>query len=108
MGINFFHFFKQPDIHQGVAQYQETPGAMLLDVRTEQEYQEGHIPGSKNLPLRSLDEVASVVEHMDAPIFVYCLSGVRSGQAADKLQEMGYENAKSIGGISSYAGQLEI
>ena len=101
-------FSRRPSIEQGLKEFSAAPGAVLLDVRSAQEYRDGHIPGSKNLPLRLIDEAASVVEHMDAPIYVYCLSGVRSQQAADKLQEMGYENAKSIGGISSYAGQLEI
>ena len=60
--MGFFDFFKQPDIHQGIADYRNTPGAVLLDVRTPQEYREGHIPGSKNLPLQTIDKVASVAE----------------------------------------------
>ena len=101
-------FSRRPSIEQGLKEFSAAPGAVLLDVRSVQEYRDGHIPGSKNLPLRSLEEAASVVERMDAPIYVYCLSGVRSQQAAERLQEMGYEHAKSIGGIASYSGQLEI
>ena len=46
--MGFFEFFKQADINQGVKEYTATPGAVLLDVRTSEEYRGGHIPGSKN------------------------------------------------------------
>ena len=52
MGI--FDFLKQPDIHDGLQKFEQTLGAVLLDVRTSQEYREGHIPGSKNVPLQEL------------------------------------------------------
>ena len=42
--MSFFDFFKQPDINQGVKEYKASPNAVLVDVRTVQEYQEGHIP----------------------------------------------------------------
>ena len=50
-------FDREPDVNQGVADYHNTPGAVLLDVRTPQEYSEGHIPESKNVPLQTLDKV---------------------------------------------------
>ena len=105
--MNFFHFFKQSDIHQGVAQYQETPGAILLDVRTEQEYQEVHIPGSKNVPLQRLDKMDTLAENKNIPLFVYCHSGSRSRQAVSLLQHMGYSNVQNIGGIAAYRGKVE-
>ena len=52
--MGFFDFLKGPDINQGIAEYRGTQGAVLLDVRTAQEYRGGHIPGSKNIPLQSL------------------------------------------------------
>lgn len=52
--MGLFDFLKGPDIQQGVREYGETPGAVLLDVRTPQEFREGHIPGSRNVPLQSL------------------------------------------------------
>ena len=55
MGI--FDFLKQPDINKGVMEYRNTNSAVLLDVRTPQEYREGHIPGSENVPLQQLDNV---------------------------------------------------
>ena len=105
--MGFFDFLKEPDISQGVQAYQATPGAVLLDVRTPEEYREGHIPGSKNVPLQSLDKVTSFVNNRDTPVFVYCHSGARSAQAVGALRGMGYANVKNIGGIAAYAGKAE-
>ena len=105
MGI--FDFFRGPDINRGVEEYHATAGAVLLDVRTQDEYRGGHIPGSRNLPLDSLDKVTGIVKEKDTPIFVHCLSGARSGQAAVRLARMGYTNVKNIGGISVYQGKVE-
>ena len=105
--MGFFDFFKQPDIHQGIADYRNTPGAVLLDVRTPQDYREGHIPGSTNLPLQTIDKVASVAENKDTVLYVYCHSGARSRQAAALLQHMGYTRVNNIGGIAAYGGKVE-
>ena len=104
MGI--FDFFRTPDINLGVEEYNATTGAILLDVRSPQEYRSGHIPGSNNVPLRSIDNVEAVVENKDTPIFVYCQSGTRSRQAAGELQEMGFTRVKNLGGISAYTGKV--
>ena len=53
--MRFFDFLKGPDINQGVKEYSTTDSAVLLDVRTPDEYRQGHIPGSKNVPLQSID-----------------------------------------------------
>ena len=105
--MSFFNFFKQLDINKGLKEYAETENAVLLDVRTPQEYREGHIPGSKNVPLQTLDKVRSVVENKDAELFVYCYSGARSRQAAAALGQMGYTNVQNIGGIAAYHGKVE-
>ena len=52
--MGFFDFLKGPDINQGVKEYSVTDGAVLLDVRTPDEYRQGHIPGSKNIPCSPL------------------------------------------------------
>ena len=105
MGI--FDFFKQPDINQGVQEYKNAAGAVLLDVRTPQEYREGHIPGSQNVPLQQLDKVEDVIENKDTVLYVYCRSGARSRQAVSLLQAMGYTNVHNIGGIAAYSGKVE-
>ena len=105
--MGFFNFLKDPDINQGVKEYRATDGAVLLDVRTPDEYRQGHIPGSKNVPLQSIDKVADMIEGKATPIFVHCLSGARSRQVTAILQQMGYNNVKNIGGISAYTGKVE-
>ena len=105
MGI--FDFFKQPDINQGVQEYKNAAGAVLLDVRSPQEYREGHIPGSQNVPLQQLDKVEEVTENKDTVLYVYCHSGARSKQAVSLLQAMGYTNVHNIGGIAAYSGKVE-
>lgn len=105
--MGFFDFLRGPDIDAGVEQCRQTPGALLLDVRTEGEYAEGHIPGAKNLPLQSLEGIASVAPAKDTPLFLYCRSGARSGQATSLLQRMGYTRVTNIGGIMSYQGKVE-
>ena len=94
--MGFFDFFKQSNINQGIEEYKMTAGAVLLDVRTPQEYQEGHIPESKNVPLQQLDNIVSVAKNKDIPLFVYCYSGSRSRQATGMLQRMGYSKVNNI------------
>ena len=105
--MGFFDFFKQPDVNRGIEEYQRTSGAVLLDVRTPEEYLSGHIPGSKNIPLQTIDRVGSVAENKDTALYVYCQSGARSRQAAGMLKQMGYTNVNNIGGIAAYAGKVE-
>ena len=63
--MGFFDFLKQANINQGIEEYKRTAGAVLLDVRTSQEYQEGHIPESKNVPLQQLNNVVSIVKNTE-------------------------------------------
>ncbi len=105
--MRLLDFLRGPDINQGVEEYKETAGAVLLDVRLPGEYREGHIPGSKNIPLQALDEIGEIIENKHTPIFAHCHSGSRSRQAVAMLQQMGYCNVKNIGGISAYRGKVE-
>ena len=105
--MGFLDFLKGPDTDQGVRAFRETPGAVLLDVRTPQEYREGHIPGSVNVPLQSLDREGAVPAGKDVPLFVCCHSGARSSQATEILTRMGYANVENIGGIAAYTGKVE-
>jgi len=103
----FFGFFKKGDMDRFVKEYQALPGALLLDVRSEGEYREGHIPNSKNLPLAAIDKIGALAENKDIPLFVYCLSGARSRYAAAALRQMGYTNVTDMGGFSAYSGKVE-
>ena len=105
--MGLFDFLHGPDINQGVEEYGGLEGAVLLDVRTPQEYREGHIPGSINIPLQSLSTADQIPAGKDTPLFVYCHSGARSAQAVRLLAGMGYTNTKNIGGIAAYKGKVE-
>ena len=105
--MGFFDFLKGPDINQGVKEYSATDGAVLLDVRTPDEYRQGHIPGSRNVPLQSIDRVSDGIPDRETPLYVYCRSGARSSQAVSLLQQMGYSKAKNIGGITAWKGKVE-
>ena len=99
-------FLKCSGILSGLAEFREAENAVLLDVRTPQEYGEGHIPGSKNLPLQRIGKAVSLVENKATKLFVYCHCGERSGEAAAALSSMGYTDVKNIGGIAVYGGAL--
>ena len=83
-------------------------GYIILDVRTYEEFETGHIPGAVCLPL---DEVASkakdVIPDQDATYLVYCRSGRRSKEAAKILVELGYTGIKEFGGIVDWPYAVE-
>ena len=106
--MGFFDLCKRADIGRDVREYRATPGALLLDVRTPEEYCSGRIPGSVNVPLQSIADVAGMAGGRATPIFVCCQSGARSCAAARMLRQMGYENVKDIGGVCAYRRALEI
>lgn len=105
--MGLFSLFAGTDINKGVEEWQATENAVLLDVRSASEYQQGHIPGSINIPLDSINRVLKKYPQKDTLLFVYCLSGGRSGRAVSFLKHEGYTNVKNIGGINSYTGKVE-
>lgn len=73
---------------------------IILDVRTENEFADGHIPGALLIPDYEIEERAeSELTDKKQLILVYCRSGRRSKNAAEKLAELGYSNVKEFGGI---------
>lgn len=82
-------------------------GAILLDVRTADEYNEKHIDGASLLPLDEIDNdsIAAIVHDKNSPIIVYCKSGNRSHQALLKLQALGYSKVYDLGAMSNWKEQ---
>jgi phage shock protein E len=77
--------------------------AVLLDVREKDEYRSGHIAGSRNIPLGSINiSKSKLPSDKDAAIIVYCLSGMRSRAACKSLAGLGYTNLLNLGGINSW------
>ena len=81
---------------------------VIIDVRTESEFAEKHIPGALNIPLDTISgsEVAQL-PNKDQLIMLYCRSGNRSAQAAGIMVGMGYTNLVDFGGIKSWPGEVE-
>ncbi len=81
---------------------------IILDVRTQEEFDESHIPGATLLPLDSIESMAeSVLPDKDQLILVYCRSGNRSKQASELLTNLGYSRIVEFGGIKSWPYEIE-
>lgn len=86
----------------------ETKGDyIILDVRTEDEFSQGHIPGAINIPNGSIKGEPKELKDKDQMIYIYCRSGNRSKQAAKKLVELGYTSIVEFGGILDWPGEIE-
>lgn len=77
----------------------ENDAILVLDVRTQEEYDEGHIPGAICLPNEEITADMPIVFDKDTEILLYCRSGRRSAEALEKLTKMGYTNVSDFGGI---------
>lgn len=83
-------------------------GYIILDTRTQEEYDESHIPGAILIPYDEVTERAEgVLTDKDQLILVYCRSGRRSKIAAEALVKLGYTNIKEFGGIINWPYETE-
>ena len=87
---------------------EENENYIILDVRTQAEYNQGHIPNAICIPNETIDEnVVNKLPDKNQMILVYCRSGNRSKQAAEKLKKLGYTNLIEFGGIIDWKGEIE-
>lgn len=83
-----------------------TNGYILLDTRTQEEYDQSHIPGALLIPHTEIAQRAEEeLPDKDQVILVYCRSGNRSKQASEKLAKLGYSNVYEFGGIIDWPGE---
>jgi rhodanese-related sulfurtransferase len=83
----------------------ENPGTILLDVRTRNEYVQGHIDGSTLVPLDQLPASLTLLAAAEAPIIVICHAGSRAASAATAIRRAGKADVHVLGGgVSSWAG----
>lgn len=83
-------------------------GYIILDVRTQEEYDQGHIPGAILIPNTEIEEKAEeILTDKDQLILVYCRSGRRSKLASEILVELGYTNIREFGGIIDWPYEVE-
>lgn len=81
---------------------------VLLDVRTPEEFAEGHVPGAVNIDVKN-PNFEEEIQKLDTKknYFIYCKSGVRAKLATEKMQEKGFKNAKNFkDGMSTYKGTV--
>ena len=85
------------------------PECIVLDVRTADEFAEGHIPNAINVPNETIaNDAAEILTDKEALIFVYCRSGNRSKESAKILAEQGYTNVVECGGIIDWEGEIVV
>jgi phage shock protein E len=77
-------------------------GARLVDVRSPDEFQAGHLPRAVNIPVQDLAQRIAELEPKDGAIVLYCHSGRRSAEAARKLREAGYSAVYDLGGMNRW------
>jgi rhodanese-related sulfurtransferase len=88
---------------EALAILKDQPAAILLDVRTEAEFAEGHIEGAQQLAVEELlDRTDELPADKNTPIVIYCRSGRRSALAAEQLAGLGYTMLYDLGGITSW------
>lgn len=93
---------------QAKARMDSADPVVIVDVRTPEEFATGHVPGAINVPNEEiLDQMPEQLPDADAEILVYCRSGRRSKEAANKLIEMGYTNVYDFGGIIDWPYNVE-
>lgn len=82
-------------------------GAVLLDVRTENEYALGHLEGARNIPVHVLESRLDEFSP-EVPVVVYCRSGLRSAKAATLLREGGVQTVHDLGGMHNWEGGINL
>lgn len=97
-----------------IVDYQETldlienEGAIIIDVRTPEEYADTHVAGALNIPLDTIDtQIGDYVDSLDQTMVLYCRSGNRSNQALNILVDLGYTSVYDLGAIGNWEGTFE-
>lgn len=101
--------YKMVSMSEGIEIAKNNPDAIIVDVRHDDEYKAGHIPGAVLLTMETITEetAAKVLLDKSQMILIYCRSGRRSKIAAQTLLELGYTNLIEFGGILDYKGKVE-
>ena len=106
-GNSINNTYRQISMDEAVTMMAEETGYIILDVRRADEFAAGHIPGAINVANESIgtEEIPELPDK-DQLIMVYCRSGRRSKEAAEKLVTLGYTNIVEFGGILDWKGEI--
>lgn len=101
--------YKMVSMTEGLEIAKNNPDAIIVDVRHDDEYKAGHIPGAVLLTMETItaETAAKVLPDKNQMILIYCRSGRRSKIAAQNLLDLGYTNLIEFGGILDYKGKME-
>ncbi|MBC8071217.1 MAG: rhodanese-like domain-containing protein [Deltaproteobacteria bacterium] len=100
--VGYLIFRSRADVSGSEARQLVDAGAVLLDVRTPQEFSGGHIEGAINIPVQELHHRLADVGAHDRAVVVYCRSGMRSARASAMLKEAGFSAVRDLGGIGRW------
>ena len=107
-GEDMVRSYTQISQDQAKEMIEKEDGHIIVDVRRQDEFETGHIPGAICIPNESIGtEQPEELPDLNQVILVYCRSGNRSKQAAQKLFDMGYTNVYEFGGIIDWTGEIE-
>lgn len=107
-GEDMFRSYTKISQDEAKKMMEKEDGHIIVDVRRKDEFETGHIPGAICIPNESIGtEQPEELPDLDQIILVYCRSGNRSKQAAQKLFDMGYTNVYEFGGIIDWTGEVE-
>ncbi|WP_042223474.1 rhodanese-like domain-containing protein [Oceanobacillus manasiensis] len=108
--VGVFRYFRQKNYLKVLTEQQFREGyrkAQLIDVREPQEFDKGHILGSRNIPLTQMKQ-RLVEMRPDKPVYLYCQSGSRSARAAQLLNKKGYTDIYQLkGGFKKWTGKIK-
>ena len=106
-GDGMLNSYKQISQEQAKEMMEKDDGHVVVDGGRQDEYDAGHIPGAILIPNESINkDQPEELPDLDQIILVYCRSGNRSKQAAQKLFDMGYRNIYEFGGITDWTGEI--
>ena len=97
------------DSKTAIQMMKESDNYLIVDVRTSQEFDSGHIENAINIDnnlIQKANQPLAQLPDTDQTIFIYCRSGNRSSQAAKKLESLGYTSIIDFGGIQNWDGDL--
>lgn len=106
-GDGMMNSYRQISQEEAARMMEKDDGHIVVDVRRQDEYDAGHIPGAVLIPNEDIGtEMPKELPDPDQIILIYCRSGNRSKQAALKLFDMGYTNIYEFGGINTWTGEI--
>lgn len=106
-GDGMVNSYKHISQEEAAEMMEADDGHLIVDVRTQEEYDEGHIPGAICIPNEEIKGTKpELLPDVDQVILIYCRTGRRSKEAADKLFNLGYTHIYEFGGITDWTGEI--